>query len=79
MGGGDVKLMAAAGLVLGWKRAILAFLIGCILGSVIHIVRMKVTKADHVLAMGPYLAAGILIAALRGDYFINWYMAMLGF
>lgn len=79
MGGGDVKLMAAAGLVLGWKKIILAFLIGCILGSVIHIVRMKVTKADHVLAMGPYLSAGIFISALWGGYFIEWYFSMLGF
>lgn len=79
MGGGDVKLMAVAGLVLGWKKIILAFLIGCILGSVIHIVRMKVTKADHVLAMGPYLAAGIFISALWGGYFIDWYFSMLGF
>ena len=79
MGGGDVKLMAVAGLVLGWKKIILAFLIGCILGSVIHIVRMKVTKADHVLAMGPYLSAGIFISALWGGYFIEWYFSMLGF
>lgn len=79
MGGGDVKLMAVAGLVLGWKKIILAFLIGCILGSAIHIVRMKVTKADHVLAMGPYLSAGIFVAALWGGYFMDWYFSMLGF
>ena len=77
IGGGDVKLMAAAGLLLGWKLIILAFLIGCILGSVIHIIRMKVSRAEHVLAMGPYLSAGILIAALWGNQFINWYLSLL--
>jgi leader peptidase (prepilin peptidase)/N-methyltransferase len=77
IGGGDVKLMAAAGLLLGWKQIILAFLLGCILGSIIHILRMKLTKADHVLAMGPYLSAGILIAALWGDTFINWYINLI--
>lgn len=77
IGGGDVKLMAAAGLLLGWKRIILAFFIGCILGSVIHITRMKVSGADHVLAMGPYLSAGILIAALCGDQMIAAYIQFL--
>ena len=77
IGGGDVKLMAAAGLLIGWKLILLAFLIGCILGSVIHIIRMKVSRAEHVLAMGPYLSAGILIAALWGHQFINWYLGLL--
>ena len=79
IGGGDVKLMAAAGLLLGWKLIILAFFIGCILGSVIHIIRMKVSHAEHVLAMGPYLSVGVLISALWGNQFINWYFGFLAF
>lgn len=79
IGGGDVKLMAAAGLLLGWKLIVLAFFIGCILGSVIHVIRMKVSQAEHVLAMGPYLSAGILIATLWGNQFINWYFSLLAF
>lgn len=76
IGGGDIKLMAVCGLILGWKKILLAFLIGCIMGSVIHIARMKVVKADHVLAMGPYLAAGVWIALLWGDMLISWYTAL---
>jgi leader peptidase (prepilin peptidase)/N-methyltransferase len=77
IGGGDVKLMAAAGLLLGWKQIILAFLLGCILGSIIHLLRMKISGADRVLAMGPDLATGILIAALWGDTLINWYLTSM--
>ena len=77
IGGGDVKLMAAAGLLIGWKLIIIAFFAGCILGSVIHIIRMKVSQAEHMLAMGPYLSMGILIAALWGNQFINWYFGFL--
>ncbi len=77
IGGGDVKLMAAAGLLLGWKKIILAFLLGCIIGSVIHLLRMKLSKADHVLAMGPYLSVGIAIAVLWGDALIRWYLGYL--
>lgn len=78
MGGGDMKLMAAAGLMLGWKNIVLAFLLGCILGAIIHVVRMKVSKADHQLAFGPYLSAGILIAVLFGNEMISWYVGLLG-
>jgi leader peptidase (prepilin peptidase)/N-methyltransferase len=77
IGGGDVKLMAAAGLLLGWKRIILAFFLGCIIGSVIHLLRMKLSGADRVLAMGPYLSAGIAIAALWGDALVEWYLGVL--
>lgn len=79
IGGGDVRLMAATGLLLGWKKNILAFVLGCIIGSVIHIARMKISKADHVLAMGPYLAAGVAITVMWGDKMIAWYLGMLGF
>ncbi len=75
IGGGDVKLMAACGLLLGWKLILLALGVGCILGSVIHIARMKISGEDHVLAMGPYLSMGIMIAALWGNDFLNWYLA----
>ena len=78
IGGGDIKLMAACGLILGWKLIILAFLLGCILGSVIHVIRIKVSGAGHVLAMGPYLSAGIFIAALWGNTWISWYLGLLG-
>ena len=76
IGGGDVKLMAVAGLLLGWKLAILAFFIGCIVGSVIHLLRMKLSGADKVLAMGPYLSVGLFIAALWGNAMIGWYLGM---
>ena len=76
IGGGDIKLMAAAGMMLGWKAIIIAFVMGCILGSVIHSLRMKLTNEDHVLAMGPYLAAGILLAALWGDSLLQMYMRL---
>ena len=74
IGGGDVKLMAVCGLFLGWKLIILAFGLGCVLGAVIHVIRMKVSGEDHVLAMGPYLSAGVLIAALWGNQMLSWYL-----
>ena len=77
IGGGDIKLMAATGLLIGWKLNLLAFFLGCIYGSVIHIIRMKISNKGHVLALGPYLAAGVMTAVLVGDKIINWYFGMV--
>lgn len=77
IGGGDIKLMAAAGLFIGWKNIILALALGSILGSIIHIVIMNVSKKDNVLAFGPYLSAGIFIAMLFGNQLISWYIGLL--
>jgi leader peptidase (prepilin peptidase)/N-methyltransferase len=73
IGGGDVKLMAACGLLLGWKLIIFAFLLGCVLGAVIHVIRMKVSGESRVLALGPYLSMGTFIAAIWGNQLISWY------
>ncbi len=74
MGGGDVKLMAAAGLLLGWQNVILAFACGCILGSVIHLVLMKIQGKERMLAFGPYLSAGIWFSMMWGQELIQWYI-----
>ena len=79
IGGGDVKLMAVCGLLLGWKLIILAFLLGCIIGSVCHLLRMRFAGAERVLAMGPYLSIGVAIAALWGNTLIDWYLHWIGF
>lgn len=76
IGGGDVKLMAACGLLIGWKLIILAFLLGCILGSVVHLARMRISGEGHMLAMGPYLSAGVAAAALYGNQFLEWYLGL---
>lgn len=76
IGGGDIKLMAAAGLLLGWQNIILAMFLGSVFGSVIHIARMKISGKNHVLAFGPYLSAGILVAALYGNEIIKLYLGL---
>ena len=42
-------------------------------GSVIHIIRMKTQGEGSVLAMGPYLSAGILTALWFGGPILEWY------
>lgn len=79
IGLGDMKLMAAAGLLLGWKKAILALMIASIVGSVIHLSLMKWKNKSSMLAFGPYLALGIGISILYGEKIINWYLRLFIF
>lgn len=78
IGGGDIKLMAAAGLFLGWQKILLSLMVGSIAGSVIHLALMKLQKKDRVLAFGPYLALGIFISMLYGNELIKWYLSFTG-
>lgn len=77
LGMGDVKLVAGAGLLLGWQKMLLAVLVGSVSGALIHSVRMK-GGAGSRLAFGPYLAAGIWLAALAGEPLIGWYLGLFG-
>ena len=78
MGFGDVKLMAAIGFVIGWKKVILGLVIGCIIGSVVHVIRMKLFKEGNELAFAPYLAIGSVVSVLVGDLLIDWYLRICG-
>ncbi len=79
MGGGDIKLMAAAGLLIGWKYILLALMLASILGSVIGLTLMalKVITRKQMIPFGPFLSAGIFIAALYGEHIIEWYLGLM--
>lgn len=78
IGDGDIKLMAATGLLLGWKLNFIALGIGCISGSVIHLIRMKIKGSGAKLALGPYLSLGVYITMICGEQLVSWYLNMLG-
>ncbi len=78
IGDGDIKLMAATGLLLGWKLNFIALGIGCIAGSVIHLILMKVKGSGRQFAFGPYLSLGVYITMICGEQLVSWYLNMLG-
>lgn len=78
IGDGDIKLMAATGLLLGWKLNFLALAIGCVMGSIIHVILMAVKKGDRQFALGPYLALGVYITMLCGEQLVGWYLELMG-
>jgi leader peptidase (prepilin peptidase)/N-methyltransferase len=78
-GGGDVKLMAAAGLLLGWQQLLVAFFIGLLLGGgygIFALVSKRKGLKEH-FAFGPALTFGIAAALFIGQRLIDWYLGLL--
>lgn len=75
-GGGDIKMMAASGLILGFANTIVAAFIGIVIGGMYAIYLMKTKDVDRKshMAFGPYLCMGCYIAMLYGDTIIQWYL-----
>lgn len=78
MGGGDIKLMAAVGFVLGWKAVIIALFMSAILGVLFSVIRKIVSKKEMkgVIPFGPFLAMGSAICAFVGEPIFNAYLNM---
>ncbi len=67
MGGGDIKLMAACGLMLGLTKGLLATVVGLtllLLYAVAHRIICKVRgrEAKNTFPLAPFLSAGCLLA-----------------
>jgi leader peptidase (prepilin peptidase) / N-methyltransferase len=79
-GGGDVKLMFAAGLFLGWVSTLVAFIIGVLLGGLMAmwLLWRKRVGGKSMIAFGPYLAIGIAVAVWFGLPIAQWYVSLLG-
>jgi leader peptidase (prepilin peptidase)/N-methyltransferase len=64
LGGGDVKLLAAIGAVLGWQGVLPTILIGSITGLLVGLplVLFKARDLADPLPFGPFLSLGALAA-----------------
>lgn len=80
LGGGDIKLAAAAGLLLGWERLLLALIISSVSAGVILLIISRRTRAerDREYPFGPFLAVGFFLALYFGTPIISSYLALLG-
>ena len=75
MGGGDVKLAGAIGLLGGYPGALIALWLGVVSGGIVAIgllVMRKLGRKDT-MPFGPFLALGAVAALLAGGEITTWY------
>lgn len=67
IGGGDVKLMSAAGFLLGARKIMFAATVGIMLAGVCSLILLSAGKKGRkdVFALGPFLCIGILLGMLN--------------
>lgn len=88
IGGGDIKLMFAAGfglgwieggtLATGWVKVLLALVIAGFVGTVALILTNSLKKENmkKKIPFGPHLTVGIFASLMFGDLLINWYTGL---
>jgi leader peptidase (prepilin peptidase)/N-methyltransferase len=79
MGGGDIKLLAMMGALIGWKGILFTIFISSAVGSVIGIFLMLRMKKDMKLAIpfGPFLSIGAMTYVFFGEALMRWYLNRL--
>jgi leader peptidase (prepilin peptidase)/N-methyltransferase len=76
MGGGDIKLLAWIGAILGWKAIPFVIMSSAIIGSVVGLIAARKQNAGlkTVIPFGPYLALGAVIYLFGGQTIAFWYL-----
>lgn len=79
-GGGDIKMMAVCGVLLGWVNTLVAMFISVLICGLIACILLLRKQADRKMhiAFGPYLALGVGAAMLYGEPLLRSYFALFG-
>ena len=78
MGGGDVKLAAALGILFGWPDVILITALAFMLGSVVGLFQIlfQGRTLKSFLPFGPFLALGSMLVFFFGEHIIRFYFQL---
>ena len=77
IGGGDIKLFAVIGIVLGWQGFIINFLLAFIFGAIYGIVVIiKSHGKINEIVFGPFIAMAAIVSFLWNEELIEWYLRL---
>jgi len=79
MGGGDIKLLAMIGGLIGWKGVLFTIFFSSAVGTLSGLLVMLSEKKGMKLAIpfGPFLSLGAIAHIFLGPQLINWYLNLL--
>lgn len=77
MGGGDIKLLAMMGTIIGWKGVIFTIFASSVIGSCVGITMMLIKNKNMKFAIpfGPFLSIGAIAYVFFGSQIITWYFS----
>ena len=84
LGGGDIKLTGAVGLLLGWERLLLAVVIASLSACVVLLILQRrqtseeETEGDKEYPFAPFLCTGFWVALTFGANIITAYLSLFG-
>lgn len=78
MGGGDIKLMGALGLCLGWKYTLLISFLSFIIGAILSIflLAFKIKGRKDYIPFGPFISIAAVVAMMYGEELIQMYLRL---
>lgn len=79
VGGGDIRLGALMGMMLGWQLLLVALFIAYIVGSIIGLVLIaqKKKSMSSQVPFGPFLVFATFITLIHGQVILSWYLRIL--
>lgn len=78
MGGGDIKLFALIGFVLGWKLTLLTIMLSSVFGLLISAILMifGIIKRKEPIPFGPFIALAAIVTYFYGQDLLSWYIQL---
>jgi leader peptidase (prepilin peptidase)/N-methyltransferase len=79
MGGGDIKLLAMIGAMIGWRGILFTLFAASAIGTLVGILTMIRSGKGMKLAIpfGPFLALGAVLYLFFGEGIVRWYLNLL--
>ncbi|XMB66503.1 A24 family peptidase [Mycoplasmatota bacterium zrk1] len=74
LGGGDIKLYAIIGLVLGVKLTFLSVFFASVFGLIFGLIAQKINKETLYIPFVPFITVGVFIAYFYGDSLLEYYI-----
>ena len=80
MGGGDIKLLAMMGAIVGWQGVLFTIFLASLVGTLAGLAAMLQSRKGMKLAVpfGPFLSIGSITYTFFGTPLIAWYFNLLG-
>ncbi|MBW2582763.1 MAG: prepilin peptidase [Deltaproteobacteria bacterium] len=79
MGGGDIKLLAMMGAIVGWKGVLFTIFVASLVGTLAGFAVMLQSRKGMKLAVpfGPFLSIGSITYIFFGTELVTWYLNLL--